>query len=357
MSKNIDVYEKITAQIVAQLQAGVIPWQKTWASSDEAPRNFVSKKPYRGINIFLLGMQGCSSPYWMTYKQAAETAYNAWRKRNDLKESMTARKTYQRLKQADVGEAFDPAKHKGGVRKCEKATPIVFWKILKFEDAQAPRKKSGKMGEKTIPLLRYYNVFNVDQMDGLDLPVIDKPEPDYCHLPEHKRGDANTQRAEQIVKAMPNPPSIKHGGGRAYYSPSEDHVQLPLEETFVTAENYYATAFHELVHSTGHKDRCKRDEIMKIDSFGSETYSREELVAEMGAAMLCGVARIDSKVIDNSAAYIQSWLKRLEDDPKLLVSAAGQAQKAADYILDTKFDNDSKKDSDSNDDQKVMVAA
>jgi antirestriction protein ArdC len=338
MSANIDVYQKITDQIVAQLNKGNIPWQKTWNSADEAPRNFVTKKPYRGINIFLLGMSPFSSPYWMTYKQAAEAAYKAWLRRNGLKDSMSNVKAYQKLKPASLigDDTFDPAKHKGGVRKGEKSTPIVFWKILKFADATAPK------GEKTVPLLRYYNVFNVEQMDGLDLPERETVEPDYCHLPAHKRGDG-CWRAEDILAGTPNPPSLAHGGNSAHYVPSEDHIQMPPKNTFFSDENYYATRFHELVHATGHKTRLNRPDLMKSDGFGTATYSQEELVAEMGAAMLCGVARIDGKVIDNQAAYIKGWLKRLQDDPKLIVSAAGQAQRAADYVLGVKF-NVEKKD-------------
>ncbi len=352
-AKNIDVYEKITAQITAQLQKGTIPWQRTWNSSDEAPRNFKTNKPYRGINVFLLASQPYSSPYWMTFKQADECAYRAWLKRNNLKDSLTNAKKYKgSMKAPKEGETFDPAIHKGGVKRGEKSTPIIFWKILKFADASAPK------GEKTVPLLRYYNVFNVEQINGLDLPVVETPEPDYCHLPEHKRGDSNCQRAQDIIDGIKNPCPVEHGGGRAYYVPSEDRMQMPLKETFITPEAYYAVRFHETVHSTGHKDRLKRPGVMRLDTFGSEQYSEEELVAEMGAAMLCGVARIEGKVIDNQAAYIQGWLKRLQNDPKLLVSAAGQAQKAADYILNTTFDTPVLKDeNDSTTDTEVVLVA
>lgn len=357
-AKNIDVYEKITAQIVAQLQAGTIPWQRRWDAGLEIPRNFKTKKLYRGINIFLLASQPYTSPYWMTYKQATEAAYRAWLKRNDQKDSLTNSKAYAALKAPKEGEAYDPKKHKGGVRRNEKSTPIIFWKILKFEDAQAPKKKNGQIGEKTIPLLRYYNVFNVEQMDGLDLPVVEKPEPDYCHLPEHKRGDSNCFRAQEIIAEMQNACPVTHGGSSAAYNPFDDSMVLPPKASFNSEEDYYATRFHETVHSTGHKDRCGRPGVMKFDGiFGSAQYSEEELVAEMGAAMLCGVARIDNQVIENQAAYIQGWLKRLEDDPKLLISAAGQAQKAADYILGTTFDTDVKTEENVTTDAAVLVAA
>ncbi len=366
-AKNIDVYEKITAQIVAQLEAGTIPWQKTWNSSDEVPRNFMTKKPYRGINVFLLGMASYGSPYWMTFKQASEAAYKAWLKRNSLKHNFTNEATYKALKPRKFDattktftEDFDPAKHKGGVRAGSKSTPIIFWKILKFEDSTAPKKKNGSVGEKTIPLLRYYNVFNVEQMDGLDIPTPERSEPDYCHLPEHKRGDANCFKAQQILAEMQNACPVTHGGGKAFYSPPIDQIVMPTRDSFLSDEDYYATRFHETVHSTGHGSRLKRPGITKFDTFGSEQYSEEELVAEMGAAMLCGIAGIDGKVIENQAAYIKGWLKRLTDDPKLLISAAGQAQRAADYILGTTFDTPVSKDENNTTeaaDETILVAA
>lgn len=272
----VDVYQAVTDKIIAELEKGNIPWRKPWKSDECAPRNLITKKPYRGINVFLLGMAPYSSPYWLSFKQV---------------------------------------KAKGGtVKKGEKATMVVFWKPFLVDDDDNPGKK------KSIPLLRYYNVFNVEQTEGFDYP---KPEPNSEFNP--------IEKADEILGLMKNPPSFAHGGDRAYYSPLTDHVQLPQPEQFESPEAYYGTKFHEYVHSTGHESRLKRQFGV---GFGNENYSKEELVAEMGAAMLCGVSGIDSegKLVENMGAYIKNWLSKLKDDKKLLISAAGQAQKAADLV-------------------------
>jgi len=165
-----------------------------------------------------------------------------------------------------------------------------------------------------IPMLRYYNVFNLEQTEGIPIP----------------------EKAEQIIAGMPLKPDIYHGGNKACYSPSPDSIHLPSQHTFLYPEEYYCTAFHELIHSTGHTSRIGRKSILEPTYFGSHEYSKEELVAEMGAAFLCGYAGIEQKTIDNSAAYIQGWLKVLKKDMTLLVHAAAQAQKGADYILNRK---------------------
>jgi antirestriction protein ArdC len=277
-------YEIITDRILDMLEQGTIPWQKGWRAAGAA-RNLASKKVYRGINQIILGCSGYSSPYWMTYKQAAD---------------------------------------KGGqVRKGEKSTPVVFWtwidKRQPDQDDDTTAKSPGK-----IPLLRYYNVFNLEQIDGIEAPETDQPAADFTPI-EH---------AEQIIAGMPGRPTLDHGGDRAYYRPSTDHVQMPIREAFNSPEEYYSTVFHELAHSTGHVSRLARPGITSQTAhFGNHEYSQEELVAEFTAAMLCGVAGIEQQTIENSAAYIQGWLKALQNDKKLAVIAAGQAQKAADLIL------------------------
>jgi antirestriction protein ArdC len=132
---------------------------------------------------------------------------------------------------------------------------------------------------------------------------------------------------------MPQPPILKHGMTHAYYSPKEDCVGLPPRERFERTEGYYATVFHELVHSTGHEKRLKRSTLTEKSGFGSNPYCKEELIAEMGAAFLCGLAEIGERTIDNSAAYLKGWLEQLRNDKTLIVQAAAQAQKAADFIL------------------------
>jgi antirestriction protein ArdC len=145
-------------------------------------------------------------------------------------------------------------------------------------------------------------------------------------------GHKSDERCEEIVHAMPKRPEIIHGKGRASYSPVEDRVFMPDAGMFNSPESYYSTLFHELTHATGHASRLARKEVMEPNSFGSDPYSREELVAEMGAAFLAGHGGIESQVLEPSASYIQEWLSRLKDDRKLVVHAAAQAQRACDFI-------------------------
>jgi antirestriction protein ArdC len=185
-----------------------------------------------------------------------------------------------------------------------------------------------------VPFLRYYSVFNVGQCEDIPadkIPVQNGSQRQHCPI----------TAAESIVAAMPKQPEIKHGGGRACYSPSLDIVTMPKPENFTSGQDYYSVLFHELTHSTGHASRLNRKGISGEDgewsAFGSTPYAREELVAEMGAAFLSGQAGIVERTLDNSAAYIQSWLARLKEDRRLIVQAAAAAQKAADFILNKQF--------------------
>jgi antirestriction protein ArdC len=209
----------------------------------------------------------------------------------------------------------------GHVKKGEKGCPVVFWKWLDVEDEETHETKR-------IPFLRYYSVFNVAQCENIPAPTqetILSPEP------------SPIEAAEEIVANMPHRPEIKKGLDRAFYSPLQDFVGMPAAEQFKTGEEFYSVLFHELTHATGHGSRLNRKGVAGTEgnwsSFGSNPYAKEELVAEMGSAFLCGEAGILQRTIDNSAAYVASWLKRLKDDSKLVVQAAGAAQKAADFIL------------------------
>ena len=204
---------------------------------------------------------------------------------------------------------FKQAQEAGGhVRKGEKSCPVVFWKQLEIED-------EGE--EKKIPFMRFYWLFNVSQVDGLkEVPAVEQ----------------QATPATQILAGYPNAPKLKHGMASAFYSPSEDEIGMPLPSRFDTEGDYWGTLFHELTHSTGAKSRLDR---LTNAQFGSEQYSREELVAEMGSAFLCGHAGIERQ-LETNAAYLQSWIKALKSDPKLIVQAAAQAQKATDYILNVK---------------------
>jgi antirestriction protein ArdC len=168
-------------------------------------------------------------------------------------------------------------------------------------------------------------VFNVEQCE-LPQAALDKLPKIETH--EHDPIEA----AEKIIAGMPNPPEIRYAGSKAFYSSITDRITLPPRELFVSAEEFYATALHETVHSTGSQKRLARESILEAAPFGSQTYSAEELVAEMGAAYLCAEAGISNVVLENQAAYVAGWLKKLRDDRKLLIHAATQAQRAADYV-------------------------
>ena len=269
------IYEMINDRIIELLEKGEIPWRKPWVSGE--PVNFISQKAYRGINPFILISSGFSCPFWVSFKQA---------------------------------------KGKGGrIKKGEKGFPVVFWKWIEVEDRDV------ESGKKRVPFLRYYTVFNLEQTEGIEIP-----------MPE-TRDFQPIVKAEKLIHAMPNAPIIEHEEPRAFYRPSDDLVNMPKANLFQSDEEYYSTLFHELTHSTGHQSRLNRDEITNITLFGSHDYSKEELVAEMGSAFLCGHCGIEPAVIENQAAYIKSWLKKLQSNKKWLVYAAAKAQKATDFIL------------------------
>jgi antirestriction protein ArdC len=277
-----NVADIITDAIIAKLESGVIPWKKPWNGSALAPRNYVTDKAYRGINAFLLTNTQFASPFFLTFKQVMEK--------------------------------------KGSLKAGSKGFPVVFWSMVKAEDNETG-------DEKNIPFLKYYTVFNIEQT-SLEVPAITEALLDFNPIEE----------AERMVANMPMAPEIRHGQAKAYYSPSFDYVNMPKRELFHCSEEYYNVLFHELGHSTGHKSRLARKGVTEASYFGSHEYSKEELVAEMAAAFCCGELGIIPATLDNSAAYIQSWLKALksQDNRNLIVSAASQAQKAFDYILDRK---------------------
>jgi antirestriction protein ArdC len=268
MSKKI--YDMITNKIIEKLEAGTVPWRQPFVNGIAV--NWKTQKPYRGINTMLL--------------DGGEYA------------------TFNQIKEAG-----------GNVKKGEKSHIVVFWKWLEKEDEE-----SGEI--ENIPYLRYYRVFEVgSQVEGLEPK---RKERAYQHDP--------IQEAEKIKEQYVNAPSYSYISGSAYYKPFQDHINVPPKEDFRSIHEYYSTLFHELIHSTGHKDRLNRSGITAYNGFGSESYSKEELIAELGASMLCGIAGIDNHTLDNSASYIQSWLRALKNDRTLIISASQQAQKAVDYI-------------------------
>lgn len=288
----MDVYAIVTEKIINQLESGVVPWRRPWTSTG-LPRNLISRKPYRGINYFLLSASKYVSPFWLTMRQA-----NA------------------------LG---------GSIRKGEESTIVTFWKIddAKHNDTEETEELDAEPKDEKNRrrfVLRFYRVWNLEQCE-LPQAVLDKLPKIETH--QHDPIEA----VERIIAGMPNPPEIVRAGSRAYYSAMTDRVTLPLRELFESAAEDAATTLHELAHSTGHERRLAREGITEVAPFGSAVYSREELVAELAAAFLCAEAGISNAVIHNQAAYIAGWLARLREDRRLIVQAAAQAQKAADYIL------------------------
>ena len=280
MSKS--VYEMVTDRIIEQLENGVIPWERPWTGVRSGAFNRVSKKSYSLLNQMLLKHEG----EYATFKQ--------W---------------------SDLG---------GKIRKGAKSEIVVFWKILPVVEEQ----EDGTKVVKQIPLLKYINVFHISQVDGV--------EP----LPQEKLNDIEPiEQAESILQDYWTREhiAVEHiKGNKAFYSPMRDMIQLPLFEQFKDANEYYSTAFHESVHSTMKETRCNRADERKdkIVAFGSEEYSKEELVAELGSATIMNMIGIETrKSFRNSTAYIQSWLKVLRNDVKFIVSASSKAEKAVNYIL------------------------
>ncbi len=274
-------YDKVTSAIIEALEKGTIPWRRPW-SGGGAPINAVSKRAYRGVNNIVLELtqfgKGYESAVWCTFKQAK-----------------------------DIG---------GRVRKGEKGSPIVFWKMLESKDKEG--------NARTIPFLRSSTVFNVDQIDWED----DKRPSD----PEVKTWENEpVARCESVIAGYAGPEKT-FGGDRCCYMPALDRVNMVRIDRFESVDEYYSTFFHELIHSTGHKDRLARPGIETVAAFGDPVYSKEELVAEMGATFLAHHVGVDS-TLQHSASYIASWIRVLKGDPKLAVHAAGAAQRAADLVL------------------------
>ena len=278
----VNVYEMVTERIIAELEKGIIPWEKPWTGVRDGAFNRITKRPYSLINQMLLLHRG----EYATFKQ--------W---------------------SDLG---------GHVRKGEKSEIVVFWKIL---DQVEVSEETGEKEIKKIPLLRYYNVFHVSQVDGVE-PLA--PEQLNNDITPIETGDKII--TDYITREHLN--FIECKSNKAYYSPSADTVKVPLKEQYDLINEYYSTTYHELIHSTGHKNRLNRLQTGAIAAFGSEEYSKEELVAEIGSATIMNMLGIETtKTFRNSAAYIQNWLQVLRNDNKFIVSVSSKAEKAVNYIM------------------------
>lgn len=288
----------VTDRIINQLQNGIIPWHKPWSGAclaEGGAINYVSRKPYSMLNQLLLGKEG----EWLTFKQVK-----------------------------DFG---------GSIRKGAKAGMVVFFARVKYEkttkeDGEGNEQPVIKVKEYLAPILRYYNVFHIDDTTGIK-SKIKKEEASEPSIQPIEAAEAiiNDYMARETALTFRNDRLTD----RAYYSPSTDTVNVPMLSQYQIPEEYYSTTFHELVHSTKAKSRCDRDsEQHGIAAFGNEDYSREELVAEIGSAMLCNNIGINcDKAFTNSVAYIQGWLSHLQNDNHAIVWASSRAEKAARYII------------------------
>ena len=286
-----DIYDRITNRIIESLEAGVRPWLKPWNAGHAAGR--ITRplrhngQPYSGINVFMLWMEakarGYSAPIWMTFRQAQELG--------------------------------------GHVRKGEKGSLVVYANSMTKTEIDA---ESGEEQDRTIPFLKGYTVFNVEQID---------------ELPAHYYARAAAPVLDPIERIAPvesflahTGAAVSHGGNQAFYMPSQDRIQMPPFAFFRDPESYYATLLHETVHWTKHATRLERDFGRK--RWGDEGYAMEELVAEIGAAFLSADLGITPDIREDHASYIASWLKVLKDDKRAIFSAAGHAQRAASFLHD-----------------------
>lgn len=281
-----DIYQKITDLFIEKIEAGVSPWQKTWSTSGIAPQNYFNKTTYQGINLFLLNMTPHDIPFFCTFNQAKE--------------------------------------HGGNVRKGAKSLPVVYWNMIESKTETVTR--DGVTEPKKKGFIKYFNVFNIRDVEGIDFVI---PQPKTV-----KNQNELIEICESVVANMPKAPAIRHTNkDGAYYVPMADYVNMPDIEQFNNSAEYYKILFHELTHSTGHQSRLNREGVTNLCRYGSTNYSKEELVAELGASFLSALTGIaNNQLLDNAAAYLKGWLKPLKSDQKFVFWAAKEAQKAVNFI-------------------------
>lgn len=284
-----DIYAEITDRIIAEMESGIIPWEKPWTGTSNGAIRHVGGRPYSLLNQMLLGKPG---------------------------EYLT----------------FDQCKKEGGkVKKGAKSKMVVFWKFIakeqRDEDGKIVIDSNGLPVSVSIPYLRYYNVFHIDDCEGIKAKWSEEKLNDIQPIEEAQKVLDEYIKREGITFK-------NEKGDKAYYSPSEDKICLPMLEQFDTANGYYDTAFHESVHSTGNAKRLNRLVTGADAKFGSEAYSKEELVAEIGACSIMNELGLETeKTFRNNAAYIQNWLSALKNDKRLIVSASSRAEKAVNFIF------------------------
>lgn len=273
-----DIYAAVTDRIIQQLEAGLVPWHRPWGGVEGGAYSGSTGKPYSLLNQMILNKPGA----YFTFNQIQKLG--------------------------------------GSIRKGEHSHFVVFWKQIPVKEQD---RQTGETKERIVPMLRYYRVFHIDQCDGISATIPQRYNP--VASPEADSIiDAYIQRSGvELIQRISN---------EAYYSPSRDCVVLPLAEQFNSKEERYSTLFHEIAHSTGHPSRL--DRLRATARFGSECYSKEELVAEITAAALMNHTNQETRgTFRNSAAYIQSWLSALRNDKRMIITASGAASKAFDYIV------------------------
>jgi antirestriction protein ArdC len=309
---NREVYQKVTDRMIAALEKGTVPWRKPWsAAGGGRPRSMSTGQPYRGINVLLLGTEamerGYGSPWWGTYHQIAQLSGM---------EPRQGRRGGRYWACPDGGPRE--------VRKGEHGCQIVLWKTV---PAAGTDPGTGERLTREILLAKLFTVFNAEQADGLPATFLARPGQPVDVPGEPQRVlDGYLRRGGPRLRHVP--------GDRACYSPAQDLITLPGWDQFATAGAYYDAAFHEAVHSTGHATRLARPSLTTFShdrTFGDDLYAKEELVAQMGSAMLQADTGIEDR-FGQSAAYIAGWLTALRGDPGLVPQAAAHAQRACDLI-------------------------
>tara|TARA_R110000787_G_scaffold55416_3_gene127943 strand:+ start:178 stop:1092 length:915 start_codon:yes stop_codon:yes gene_type:complete len=301
MNTKLTIYENITNRVIEGLKKDGLSWFRPWNGGANNPMNHKYESDYKGFNIFWLNMvcesQGYKHNEWLTYKQGQEMGY-------DLKKGSKA------------GEQF-----------------VIYWMVSYKHKETGKFYSEGQLKKAGISKsacsenwnMRYYNVFNIAQFEGDIAPK---------RTPIKASKFSPIKQAEKILKGYKGQPTLKHAGDRAYYQPAMHHVQMPLKDSFVTPDDYYKTLFHELTHSTGHSSLLKRKGITDLQGFGTDSYCKEELIAELGSEYLVGITGINPKDNEaNAQAYINGWINKLQnEDPKLIIYASQQAMKAVDLI-------------------------
>lgn len=265
-----EIFDKITTQLKAKLEKGTLPWRRSWKLG--IPVNFITRRPYNGINFLSLSLNDYPSPYYLTFLQCKGK--------------------------------------EGSIAKGAKGSLVIYWKIRELIDNA---KDEARDKIRLVPFTCHSYVFNLSETSL------------------YKGSDFVNEitTCEDIMEGMTLKPVVRHNISKCYYAPEEDYISLPKIEDFDSPEEYYSSFFHELIHWTGHPGRLNR--FQNIDE--SDSYSFEELVAEIGSAYLCGLACVSPKILDNQAGYINSWLHKLNDDKNFFIKASMKSQEAVNYIL------------------------